>query len=158
MRIGSDGTITHTTVGSTTANTVTFSTDYFYGGWVALNNTSTNATTGVGYRMIVNNTVKSQIFYNGGTYSYGTTIQGISGNTDVLSVAGDVYLSTGTYLSNGLIVKNGTGNVGIGTTTPGAGFKLDVNGQVRINSNVFIGDNTYTTMGSGYKMAVKMAL
>lgn len=155
FRIGSDGTITHTSVGASNGSTVIFSTDYFYGGWVAMNNNSTNTSTGVGYRMNINNTTKSQIFYNGGAFSYGTTIHGISGNTDVLSVAGDVYLSTGTFLSNGLIVKNGTGNVGIGTTTPGTGIKLDVNGQVRFNSNVFIGDNTYTTMGTGYKMSVK---
>jgi hypothetical protein len=61
---------------------------------------------------------------------------GISGN---LSIGSPSY-ATAAAPANGLIVE---GNVGIGTTTPGAGYKLDVAGDARF-------DEVTVTGGSGH--------
>jgi hypothetical protein len=112
---GTDGAAFFSSANNTS---VTYNSSNFYGNWVTYNSNSTNPNTGTGFRFSVNNTIKSQIFFNEGAFSQGTTIDGLVGNTDVLSRTGDVYLSTGTFKSNGLVVKKTTGNVGIGTVTP----------------------------------------
>lgn len=89
-----------------------------FGQWVYVNSNSVNASTIAGYRFSVNSAIKSQIFYNGGAFSYGTALDGLAGNTEVLSRNGDVLLSTTTFRTNSLIVKNATGNVGIGNLAP----------------------------------------
>ncbi|HMC98546.1 MAG TPA: hypothetical protein VKH37_00285, partial [Ferruginibacter sp.] len=104
-----------------------------------------------GYRMRVNGAVKSQLFYNGGAFSYGTTLDGLAGNTDILSRTGDVYLSTVSFKSHGLVVKYNTGYVGIGTTSPG--YLFDVNGNGHVNDHLIVGNITYT-FPSEYRLAV----
>ncbi|MBC7511001.1 MAG: hypothetical protein H7320_19985 [Ferruginibacter sp.] len=100
------------------------------GQWLSLNNNTLLGNGFSGFRMNINNTIKSQIFFNEASFSQGTVVDGIAGNTDILSRAGDVYLSTGTFKSNGLIVKNISGNIGIGTTSPTA--KLEIIGNIKI--------------------------
>jgi hypothetical protein len=121
-----DGAATFTN--NTNTNSANFIGTNASGNWVTVKNTTSNLSAGVGYRFGVNNIIKSQIFFNEGAFSQGTTIDGLIGNTDVLSRGGDVYLSTGTFKSNGLIVKNTSGNIGIGTTAPRV--KLDVSGDI----------------------------
>ena len=44
-----------------------------------------------------------------------------------------------------------SGNVGIGTTSPGSAFKLDVNGYIKANSRVYVRDSTKTVeIGTDY--------
>lgn len=98
-----------------------------------------------------NGDVKYQIFFNENQFSLGTSMDGITGNTEILSRTGDVYLSTSSYRTNSLIVKNGTGNVGIGTALPQA--KLDVNGNIFTNGKLAIGTNDLLQIGN-YSLAV----
>jgi trimeric autotransporter adhesin len=88
------------------------------GAVVKVNSNSTNPGTLVGYRFAVNNIVKSQIFFDEGLYSFGTALDGLVGNTEVLSRTGDVVLSTNIFRTNPVILKNTTGYFGIGTLTP----------------------------------------
>ena len=49
-----------------------------------------------------------------------------------------------------MVVSDG-GNVGIGTTSPGSSFKLDVNGYIKANSRVYVRDSTKTVeIGTDY--------
>ncbi|MEO8763049.1 MAG: hypothetical protein ABI416_02125 [Ginsengibacter sp.] len=102
-------------------------------------------------KTIVNGVVKSQIFFNESAFSYGTSLDGLVGNTEILSRTGDVYLSTDSFRTNSLIVKNITGNVGIGTITPKA--RLDVNGNIFTSGKLAIGTTDTSKIGA-YSLAV----
>lgn len=137
------------------SNVVSFTGNDYYGKFIVFDNTTSYPQSHSGLRFAINGTTHSQIFFNGGAFSHGTSIDGLTGNTEVLSREGDVYLSTGTFLSNGLIVKNGTGYIGVGTNTPLV--KLDVNGTT-YSRKMFIGTpdaNTTSNMGSNNLLAVK---
>jgi hypothetical protein len=106
-----------------------FSSDYVYGTWLNVNNNSSYNATGSGIRITINNANKTQIFHNDNAFSLGGSFDVLTGNAEMLSRTGDVYLSTGNFRSNGIIVKNGTGYLGIGTTTPST--QLHTTGTVR---------------------------
>jgi trimeric autotransporter adhesin len=110
-----DGAATFNSTGNSLA---VFNSPNVSGSWLRVNSNSTNIQTGFGFRFSVNNTVKSQIFFNEGAFSLGTAIDGLVGNTEVLSRLGDVLLSTNSFRTNSLILKNTTGYLGIGTLTP----------------------------------------
>jgi trimeric autotransporter adhesin len=122
-----------------------FSTDNYYGNWVSINDNSVNSSAFSGIRLAINETNKVQIFHNADNYSQGGSFDVLSGNAEMLSRGGDVYLSTGTFRSNGLIVKNGTGNVGIGNTAPS--YKIDVNGTARFGSNTLANSMVINSLG-----------
>jgi len=46
-------------------------------------------------------------------------------------------------MSDIMTLRSG-GNVGIGTTSPGSAFKLDVNGYIKANSRIYVRDSTKT--------------
>lgn len=133
----------------------------------------------------------SQIFDNGTSVGIGTTTPStkltISGSDDAaatgvleITTSGGTNLKIGgntTYswiqshqskplyiniLGNNTIINGGTGNVGIGTTTPA--FKLDVNGAVNTNSYFRTTDstnglitNTITALSTGIKLNTNSA-
>ena len=69
-----------------------------------------------------------------------------------LRADGDVYITSTSNSGKGIRFSNGSsevvritgGNVGIGTTSPASGYKLDVNGV--IGANTFTGNSTGTTL------------
>jgi trimeric autotransporter adhesin len=122
------------TFNSTNNTGAVFNSSNFYGNWLNVNSNSTNVSTGTGYRFSINNAVKSQMFFNSGAFAFGTALHGIVGNTEIVSVAGDVLLSTNNFRTNSVILKNSTGNFGIGTLTPNN--KLEINHGTAGNSGL----------------------
>lgn len=106
------------TFNSVTGTGAIFNSSYYSGSFIRVNSNSANPSTISGYRIAVNNTLKSQIFYNPGAYAYGTAVDGLVGNTEILSRLGDVLLSTNNFRTNSVILKNSTGYLGLGTLTP----------------------------------------
>jgi hypothetical protein len=130
--------------GGTVQTPAVFSADNFFGTWIRVNNNSPNPSTGSGIRLSINDAFKTQIFHNDNAFSLGGSFDVLSGNAEMLSRTGDVYLSTNNFRTNSLIVKNTTGNVGIGNITPSE--KLDVTGNIRF-SGALLPNNLSGTAG-----------
>jgi hypothetical protein len=62
-------------------------------------------------------------------------IYGFADGTGTKNIAG-LFNATGATNNYAIIVPSGGGNVGIGTTTPDANAKLDVNGVIKTKSYV----------------------
>lgn len=98
-----------------------------------------------------NPTEKLNIFHNGGSTPFGAMGIDVTSFSTTSNAADSYYfrvrdIGAGNYIP--FIIK-GTGNVGIGTTTPSV--KLEVAGDTKIGGNVNIGA---TIMPSNYKLAV----
>jgi sugar lactone lactonase YvrE len=73
-------------------------------------------------------------------------VLGVMGNTSSSTVS--VNVNNG---ATNAITVLGTGNVGIGTSTPG--YKLDVTGDVRFSGSLYQGSNLFTSSGGGSGVA-----
>lgn len=77
-----------------------------------------------------NRRVEDGYIYNSGAYAY--QFQHIGGSTPAADyLEWQVYGPTGAGVTGNALVVNGSGNVGIGTTTPGA--QLDVAGNIKLS-------------------------
>ena len=89
-------------------------------------------------------TTQTNIFYSGSTIAANTTIAEYAGlriDAPIVSATGAVVTNNYGIYQSGSVQKNYfAGNVGIGTTNPGA--KLDVNGEVYVSPNT-AGKNTF---------------
>jgi len=93
-------------------------------------------TTNTALRFGTNDTERWQITNTGILQSVGTqTIQTSTGNLTLATAAGNGHI---------ILSPNGTGNVGIGTTNPGA--KLDVNGGINVAASNWV---TFGNSGPG---------
>ena len=75
----------------------------------------------------------------------------VNGTTDSVN-----YYTLGPSLTNGLTVNDTTGNISIGSTTDG-GFKLDVNGTVRVSGNLTVDTNTLFVDASNDRVGIGTA-
>jgi hypothetical protein len=127
------GTVTSITAnGGTTGLTftgspITTSGTLSMGGLLAITSGGTNATTTAG---AINNLLPSQ------TSNYGKVLQTDGNNVSWAPQTPSYWSANGNNISNIT-----TGNVGIGTVTPDANAKLDVNGNILSNGIVAIGPN-----------------
>jgi len=72
-------------------------------------------------------------------------------NGDLFLAAATSSITTSPLVSSRLFIEGSNGNVGIGTTSPGSAFKLDVNGYIKANSRIYVRDSTKTIeIGTDY--------
>jgi len=88
--------------------------------------------------------------YNGSTGNFGMYIIPAPGgnfitnstaNSTVLLASGDLYLNRTSVYGPSLVVQSGTGNVGIGTTNPGAQLHISNSSMNRLTS-IYVGPST----------------
>jgi hypothetical protein len=142
-----------TTRGNTTTNAITVGTvnvtynnnTYLPGISITNTNSGTSSLSGVGFT--VNGVLGGFMAYIPSNYvlaaqastmqftSVGNNKLGFIANSNQVGVAQDIYFSTfGSNATYQMQIKGNTGNIQIGTNTD-AGYKLDVNGTVRIQNS-----------------------
>ena len=115
------------------------------------NATGIQVTIGDSSNTLYSNTVWVTDSGTGEIFKHGTANTSWGGASSL-----NVYNSNGAIAfhpsntANAMFI-NTSGNVGIGTTSPGSSFKLDVNGYIKANSRVYVRDSTKTVeIGTDY--------
>lgn len=76
------------------------------------------------------------------------------GKANLQGSGGDLYLNWGG--NNTLLNANGSGNVGIGTSNPKTGYKLDVSGEVYINGSIQTNKGSFIATNNGVAPSIYM--